>query len=169
MNSTENQPFINDGFSDIKNSLHLQPGLNVGHLNAEGLRGKLPAIKLLLLETGLDIFAITETKLPSNVSNEEIGTDSYFVARKDRDSNGGGVLLYYKQTLTAYEETKLKVPSEMEGIWINVNSQSQTWLVACVYRPPDKHSFYGLFNETLEKVWLTRKNLLVMGDLNSDM
>ena len=54
---------------------------------------------------------------------------------KDRDSNEGGVLLYYKQTLTAYEETKLKVPSEMEGIWINVNSQSQTWLAACVYRP----------------------------------
>ena len=57
----------------------------------------------------------------------------------------------------------------MEAIWINVNSQSQTWLVACVYRPLDKYSFYGLFNETLEKVWLTRKNLLVMGDLNSDM
>ena len=54
---------------------------------------------------------------------------------KDRDSNGGGVLLYCKQTLTAYEETKLKVLSEMEGIWILVNSQSQTWLLACVYRP----------------------------------
>ena len=135
LNSTENQPVINDGFSDIKNCLHRQPGLNVGHLNAEGLRGKLPKIKFLLLETGLDILAITETKLPSNVSDEEMGIEGYFVARKDRDSNAGGVLLYYKQTLTAYEETKLKVPSEMERIWINVNSQSQTWLVACVYRP----------------------------------
>ena len=104
-------------------------------LRAEGLRGKLPEIKLLLLETGLDILAITETKLPSNVSDEEIGIDGYFVARKDRDSNGGGVLLYYKQTLTAYEETKLKVQSKMEAIWINVNSRSQTCLVACVYRP----------------------------------
>ena len=112
---------------------------------------------------------ITETKLPSNVSDKEIGIDGCFVVRKDRDSNGVGVLLYYKPTLTAYEETKLKVPSEMEGIWINVNSQSQTWLVACVYRPPDKYSFYRLFNETLEKVWLTRKNLLVMENLNSDM
>ena len=149
--------------------MYQQPGLNVGHLNTKGLRGKLPEIKLLLLETSLDILAITETKLPSNVSDEEIGINGYFVARKDRDSNGGGVLSYYKQTLTAYEETKLKVPSEMEAIWINVNSQSQTWLVACVYRPPDKHSFYGLFNETLEKVWLTKKNLLVMGDLNSGM
>ena len=93
----------------------------------------------------------------------------YFVVQKDRDSNRGGVLLYYEQTLTAYEETKLKVPSEMEGIWINVNSQSQIWLVACVYRPQDKYLFHSLFYETLEKVWLTRKNLLVMGDLNSDM
>ena len=149
--------------------MHRQLGLNVGHLNAKGLRGKLPEIKLLLLETSLDILAITETKLPSNVSDKEIGIDGYFVAPKDRDSNGGGVLRYYKQTLTAYKETKLRVPSEMDIIWINVNSQSQTCLVACVYRPPDKYSFYGLFNETLEKVWLMRKDLLVMGDLNSDM
>ena len=57
--------------------MHWQPGLNVGHLNAEGLRGKLPEIRLLLVETSLDILAITETKLPSNVSNEEIGIDGY--------------------------------------------------------------------------------------------
>ena len=117
----------------------------------------------MLLETGLDILAITETKLPLNVSDEEIGIDGYFVARKDRDGNGSGVLLYYKQTLTAYEETKLKVPSEMEGIWINVKSQSQTWLVACVYRAPDKCLFYGLFNDILEKVWLTRKKPISHG------
>ena len=80
LNSTENQPFINDGFSDIKNSLHQQPGLNVGHLNTEGLRGKLPKIELLLLETNLDILSITKTKLPLNVSDEEIGIDGYFVA-----------------------------------------------------------------------------------------
>ena len=80
LNSTVNQPFINNGFSDIKNSLHRQPGLNVGHLNTEGLRGTLPEIKLLLLETGLDILAVTETNLPSNVSDEEIGIDGYFVA-----------------------------------------------------------------------------------------
>ena len=76
LNSTENQPFINDGFSDIKNILHWHPGLNVGHLNVEGLRGKLPEIKLLLLETGLDICVYIE----SNVSHEEIGIDGYFVA-----------------------------------------------------------------------------------------
>ena len=44
LNSTENQPFMNDGFSDIVNSLHQHPGLNVGHLNTKGLRENYPRL-----------------------------------------------------------------------------------------------------------------------------
>ena len=58
-------------------------------------------IKLVLQETGLDILAITETKLAANITEDEIGMDGYFVVRKDRDRNGGGVLIYYKDLLTA--------------------------------------------------------------------
>ena len=156
-------------FSNIKNILYQQPGLKIGHLNVDGLRGKLPEIKLVLQETGLDILAIRETKLAANVTENEIGMDGYFVVRKDRDRNGGGVLIYCKDSLTAYEEVKLQVPEKIEGIWINVKSQSQTWLVACIYRPPDKNYFHNLLNETLEKIWSSRKNILILGDLNSDM
>eukprot|EP00794_Sanderia_malayensis_P001797 gene1797-2003_t len=133
------QHITNEEVSNIKDRLSQQPGLKVGHLNADGLRGKLPEIRQLLQETQLDILiylAITETKLSATVNDNDVCIDGYFVVRKDRDRNGGGVLIYYKELLTAYEEINLKVPSEMEGIWINVKSQSQTWLVACMYRPP---------------------------------
>ena len=46
------------------------------------------------------------------------------------DLRSSGVMLYYKDTLIAYGERKLKVPENIEGIFINVKSQSQTWLVA---------------------------------------
>jgi len=38
-----------------------------------------------------------------------------------------------------------------------------------VYRPPTDLSFYDGFNVMLEKVWSTRKNVVIMGDLNSDL
>ena len=108
---------------------------------------------MLLQNTGLDIFAITETKITGDTTDDEIGIDGYCIVRKDRDSNGGGVMLYYKDTLIAYGERKLKVLENIEGSFINVKSQSQTWLVASVYRPPDSYAFYDKFNDMLEKIW----------------
>ena len=104
-------------------------------------------IKLkLLIETSLDILAVTETKLANDTTDEDIEIEGYFTIRNDRDKNGGGVLLYYKDSLAAYQEQKMEVPSTIEGTWINVKCQSQTWLIVCVYRPPTDLSFYGTFN-----------------------
>ena len=38
-----------------------------------------------------------------------------------------------------------------------------------MYRPPTDLSFYGAFNVMLEKVLSTMKNIVIMGDLNSDL
>ena len=159
-----------DEFTVINNNLYEYPGLKLGHINVNGLKGKLSEIHTLLIETSLDILAITETKLANDTSNdEEIGIEGYFTIRNDHNSKGGSVLLCYKDSLAAYEEHKMQVPTTIEGVWINVKSQSQTWLFACVYRPPTDLSFYDRFNVILEKVWSTRKNVVIMDDLNSDL
>ena len=100
-----------------------------------GLKGKLSEIHTLLVETSLDILAITETKLANTTTGEEIGIEGYFTIRNDRDRNGGGVLLYYEDSTTAHEEEKMQVPNTIEGVWIHVKCQSQTWLFGCVRRP----------------------------------
>ena len=122
---------------------------------------------MLLVKTSLDILAITEIKLANDTTDEDIGIEGYFTIRNDRDRNGGRVLLYYKDSLAAYEEQKMEVPRTIEGVWINV--KCQTWLIVCVYRPPTDLSFYGTFHFMLEKVWSTKKNIVIMGDLNSDL
>ncbi len=38
-----------------------------------------------------------------------------------------------------------------------------------VYRPPDQANFYELIPPILEKIWATRSNILITGDLNSDL
>ena len=145
------------------------PGLKIGHINVNGLRRKLAEIVVLVQETGLDILAMTETKLSPDTCDSQIGIDGFAIVRKDRLSNGGGVLLYVKESLMAYKEVRFATKEDdIEGVWINVLCQSQTWLVACIYRPPDNGAFFDAFNKVLEKVWMKRKNILLLGDFNSD-
>ena len=42
-------------------------------------------------------------------------------------------------------------------------------LIGTIYRPPDREDFYTLFPPVLEQIWQTRKNFLIIGDLNSDL
>lgn len=53
---------------------------------------------MLLVETSLDILAVTETKLANDTTDEDIEIEGYFTIRNDRDKNGDGVLLYYKDS-----------------------------------------------------------------------
>ena len=44
---------------------------------------------------------------------------------------------------------------------------SQHYLIADIYRPPDRADFYDKFKDILEKIWIKRKNIILLGDLNS--
>ena len=92
-----------DAFTTVNNRLQVHPGLKIAHINVNGLKGKLSEIRMLLLDTCLDILAVSETKLANDITDSEIAIEGYLSIRKDRDRNGGGVLLYYKDSLTAYE------------------------------------------------------------------
>ena len=72
----------------------------------------------------MDILAVTETKLVNDITDDEIGIEGYFTIPKDHDRNGGSVLMYYKDSLSAYEEVRMHVPHTIEGVWISVRSQS---------------------------------------------
>ena len=155
-------------FDKIKRGLSV-PGLKIGHLNVDRLLYRFADVKQLLHETKLDILAIAETKLDSNTSDSEVNVEGYITARKDRNKHGRGVLIYYRDNIIAYNEDKLGKHQELEALSINVRCQSQTWLIGCVYRPPDKHSFYTIFDDMLAKIWMKRKNIVILGDLNSDL
>ena len=88
--------------------------------------------------------------------------------RKDRSgSKGGGVLIYYQENLTIHHDLKWDV-QELEVVWINITMRSQSTLIGCSYRPPkDMAFFFYSFQRFLNKIWVTRKNVLLMGDFNS--
>ncbi len=126
-------------------------------------------IVLLVQKVSLDILAVSERKLSPDTRDSQIGIEGFTIVRKDRASNGGGVLLYVKESLEAYEEIKIVTKEDdIEGVWINILCQSQSWLLACIYWPPDNAVFFDTFNKVLERVWVKKKNILLLGDFNCD-
>ena len=68
----------------------------MAHLNINGLLSKLDFVKIMLSESKLDIFAISESKLDASIHDNEIKIDGYDFYRLDRNRHGGAVctLLY---------------------------------------------------------------------------
>ena len=58
------------------------------------------------------IIGITETWATTDISDAELGMTGYVMFRKDRiRTRGGGVILYIKESIQAYE---IKFPKEAE-------------------------------------------------------
>ena len=59
-------------------------GLKIAHLNVRGILNKIGERGLLLLDSKLDVLAITETHLKGDINSSEISVDGYKIARFDR-------------------------------------------------------------------------------------
>ena len=179
-NSDYNQENLEDGdFASVSEQgddpffvLNQQLGdrnLKIAHLNINGLLNKLPEVHNILDQASFDILGISETHLREDIPDEWININGYSFVRRDRDSGpGGGVLIYFKANLTAYLVTRWNC-THLEAAWLNVTIRSQSFLIGCIYRPPQDSLFFNHFRNVLENIWLRRKNIILLGDFNSDM
>ena len=136
-------------YDELKTKLETN-GVKLTHINVNGLLNKLSEIKFLLLETKLDILAITESHLNPDVKDEQIQIEGNNIARKDRatDNNWGGCLIYFSDSLTAFEREDLYTTSDIEQVWIDLTISSQKLLVGSVYRTPYDITFYEKLSTT---------------------
>ena len=148
---------------------HGKHDITVGHTNVRGLYKNLSQVKLMVFRTGLDVLAVTETHLSPAIEDHEISIQGYQIQRKDRIGKaGGGVAVYYKVSLDCISIEKYD-DCGIEATWLELKVQSQRLLVGCVYRPPDFRGFYDKFRPILERISMTRKNVIITGDFNSNM
>ena len=56
-------------------------------------------IKLFLDNNEVDILALNETRLDETIFDSEISIPMYHLIRKDRHRQGGGIVIYLKNTL----------------------------------------------------------------------
>ena len=73
-------------------------------LNARSIINKKTELNIMVDDIKPHIIGITESWANNDIANAELGLEGYVMFRKDRiGRRGGGVLLYIKDTIPAYE------------------------------------------------------------------
>lgn len=130
--------------------------------NCNGIRNKTHRIHTLIEEFNPVVIALTETRLTPEIHDSEI-LRGYTLYRRDRPSNGGGVLLAVKDDHPIIV-TSAHTSSTGELVSIHTQTAGQSNLTfCCYYRPPDKANIDDLTN------WIEAEghnDLVLMGDFN---
>ena len=112
------------------------------------------------------IIGITEYWATTDISDAELGMAGYVMFRKDiLLRRGGGVILYIKESIQAFE-IKLEKEAECEeAVWCNIVTGNSTLTVGLVYRSPNISTYE---NEKVQKAIkeVSKRDCIIMGDFN---
>ena len=101
-----------------------QKNFQIGHCNIRGIRANLSDLRIHLSSL-YDIFCVSQTMLSENVTNDQLAVNDYqSPIRRDRDHNGGGLLIYLSHKVLAKRRVDLE-SSTVETIWIEVVMKGQ--------------------------------------------
>ena len=123
--------------------------LSVFHINIRSLRNKISYLSDIASE--YDIICVSETHLNENVNTSDLIIDGYYPnpIRKDRNAHGGGLLIYVSERLLVKRQEHLEYNTE--SIWIKVIFPRLSFLICCVYRPPNCNDpFWDNFHHSVE-------------------
>ena len=123
-------------------------------------------LNIMVDEIKPHIIGITESWANNDITYAELGLEGYVMFRKDRiGRRGGGVLLYIKETIPAYE---VQLKEEVDGnvaIWCILVTEHTTVTIGVVYRCPNitKQNNEKLHNAISE---VSKGDCIIMGDYN---
>ena len=110
-------------------SQFLGRGLVMACLNINSLVSHIDDLHILISQfKDIDILAINETKLDSNIKDSEVHLPGYEVVRKDRDingRNGGGVCIYVRSNINFQLRADLSL-SNLECLTIEITKPAQS-------------------------------------------
>ncbi|VDI36390.1 Hypothetical predicted protein [Mytilus galloprovincialis] len=116
-----------------------------------------------------DVICLTETHLDENIKNEDILIEGYNrdPYRKDRNSSGGGIIIYISKFIQAKPRPDLDFDNE--ALWLEITFPSNKLLLCVVYRQPsNNNTFWDKFHESIENAMSYTPNVVITGDVNVD-
>ena len=117
---------------------------------------------LLQITKYVHILLLSETKLDDLIPVGQFSLNGYSKPyRLDRSSNGGCILLYVRDDIPSQLLTDYKIKDNLELFFVEVNIQKKKWLLSCSYNPH--------LNKCLDVYLKSYDNILIMGDLNSEV
>ena len=99
-----------DEIADYKTNVlsYYKYNMSIAHININSIWNKIDEVKLLLNEGLFHILAISETKLDSTYNSFYLQNADYRISRLDRKKGGGGLLVYIRNSVSAYRRSKLE-------------------------------------------------------------
>lgn len=116
--------------------------LNFLYQNVRGLRTKTQAFSSNLLTIDHDIILITETWLNSGILDSELVSGNFSVIRRDRGSNGGGVMIICSERISVRSRPDWQRDHlDVECLWVTIEGSTiksdNDLHIALAYMPPD--------------------------------
>ena len=105
----------------------------IGHININSLRNKFEILTEMVRDK-VDSLMISETKLDSSFSNAQFYMKSFSKPyRLDRNSKGGGIILYVREDIPSKLISSSFTKNEKEYFLVELNLRKQKWLIVCNY------------------------------------
>ena len=92
-------------------------GLKCVSLNARGIINKKIEINIMVHDSDPHIIGIAESWTNKDITDAELGLEVYVMFRNDRMGRRGGVLLYVKYTIPAYDIQLREEEDSEEAMW----------------------------------------------------
>ena len=146
----------------------------IGTLNINSVASKLDQLRVII-GSNLDILTIQETKLDDSVPTADLMISGFGEPyRLDRNSHGGGVLIYVREDIPSKPLSGHSFSRNIEGLFIEINLRKTKLLFFGGYR--SEHELYGakgddFFHEisvALDK-YSNYDKFLLAGDFNLEV
>ena len=111
---------------------------------------------------------ISETKLDSSFPTGQFLINGYSEPfRIDRNSQGGGIMLYVREDIPSKLVGVETSPTE--GFYVEINLRKKKWLLCCSYNPNKNNIQFHLENLTKSLALYSSnyENLIIFGDFNA--
>ena len=174
---------------NISNLIHIKPnheprtGVSTYNFpsflltNTRSMNNKIDEFNELILESDIDIAAVTETWFKDDMPCDYVSIPNYEVFLRSRtNKRGGGVAIYFKETLTPRTVEHIDIPDDLEIMWIQIQPtklpRSVSFIiVAVLYYPPNCAKADKLIehiHHVIDTMSSRHSNVgyIVMGDLN---
>ena len=145
-------------------------GLIFGYLNINSIRNKFEFLKPVA--KNFDLITIAETKIDDSFPTSQFMIEGFMRPfRRDRNKNGGGLLIYARDGAPIKQLNSYKFPDDIEAIVIEINHRKQKWLVISVYRSPSQcpKYFFDEIEKGMDFFSCKYENYIVTGDFNCEV
>ena len=140
------------------------------YVNIRGIKSKIESLQEIVEEKKPDIIALVETHLEKE---EQLKIEGYHIIRKDRNSEGEGVMLAMKERYRdAYVEMENDENDDGENIWIVLGTKTK-YKIGVIYAPKgDKAGIgeirtrYKNIEREIIKGQENEQKIIVVGDFN---